>query len=550
MFNLEVVRLLTIPAQAIIVCFCFMNLVMVATYTANLAAVLTTSVSSSGYQTVSDLQGTTVGAHGPYQARLAANENLNTITITWNGPSTFVNVSSFITSGGISAYIFDYPILLYWKNFYDTACKLTFLPEIEPFDYGIMFNKAFPISIQQEFNIGILTAQSSAKLAQLESKYVTVNSLCAAPSSSTTGLTGLVFYQVSGLWIIMGCAVGVGILVSIYRIVQIHCFGAEVAEYGYSEDGAGVTRRPLSFSPGTFKMTHLADAANDMASRRVWRGDSNGYDPETVGLEQNGSGPPQSSTDMEIDQATCSQPPSQIAITATAVGATAAITSQKTLSGPPGTQERSSNMAGAFRSSFARMSNAARDLAGKVLVDPNAPVRPPVGDFSVKSGRRSSRFEALPSKPSETGNPSLSPFDEADSEQDTSLGPLQVGAIGSASQRRSNPLPKVASPLGQQSSKATDALNSVDSISIPLPPVLPAPAPASAASPSPSPSLRRNEEGTGVPSLHHSRSTGRVNDFYRPKTAAAEQPRLLVNKTLEQQMADRSFRGGSPRPQN
>jgi hypothetical protein len=84
---------------------------MVATYTANLAAVLTTSVATTGYQVVSDLQGTSVAAHGPYVSRLAINENLNTEDITWNGNSTFTLVSDQIKGGSLSAYIFDYPIL-------------------------------------------------------------------------------------------------------------------------------------------------------------------------------------------------------------------------------------------------------------------------------------------------------------------------------------------------------------------------------------------------------------------------------------------------------
>jgi hypothetical protein len=522
---------------------------MVATYTANLAAVLTTSVASTGYQAVSDLQGTSVAAHGPYVSRLATNEYLNAMNITWNGISTFTSVSEQIIGGSLSAYIFDYPILLYWKNFYDTSCHLTFLPEIEPFDYGIMFNKAFPIEIQDEFNIGILTAQSSAKLAQLENKYVTVSSLCAS-AHSNNALPGLRFYQVSGLWIILGCAVGIGILVSFYRIVKVHCFGGNILGGRFSDDGMDRSRT-LSSTAGSFKLTHLADASS-RPSRRMWRGESHQIDPETIGLDLQGSGPPQSSAEMDNATSSSQFPPGpSFAINVAAMTATAAVINQKTISGPPGNQGRTSLMYDALRTSFAKVSTAAKDLAGKVLVDPTAP-QPlrGTGDLSgSRSARRSSKFEAMGGKISEavslgemrvqTGNQSLSPFEPA-SEQEVPSSLLQATAATASRNRRmstSSPLspirgPIVISPqLGGQT-VTSNALNSADSLSMPLPPALQFAAP---------PQIRLPENvGTSLP---HSNSSGRINDFYRPRAEDGGQ-RLLVNKALDRQLND-NYRPGS-----
>lgn len=86
----------------------------VSTYTANLAAALTTAVQQSGYNDINDLRGTNVAAHGIYVSRLGKNEFLHASTINWAGMDTFIEVQNLLLSGAISAYIFDLPLLLYW----------------------------------------------------------------------------------------------------------------------------------------------------------------------------------------------------------------------------------------------------------------------------------------------------------------------------------------------------------------------------------------------------------------------------------------------------
>ena len=596
-FNLEVVSLLTIPAQAIIICFCFLNLVMVATYTANLAAKLTTSVQTVGFQAASDLQGTSVGAHGPYQQRLAVNHNLNTINTTWAGTSTFLDAFGQIHRKEISAYIFDYPILLYWKNFYDTDCQLTFLPEIEPFDYGIMFNRNFPRDIQGEFNVGILIAQGSAKLAQLEAKYVSVSSSCGATSMMGNENT-LTFFQVSGLWIILGCAVGLALLFSAYRIVKVHCFGGVIEAFDYDHyEHHSPFRRGLSFRKHfhseSFTQHEIspqgASGPIREGSKALWPGESQLIDPETTIVRVGSLAPSQG----EIQKAPSGLPPlypsPHVAINTSALGGSgsgnngasslsqesaARLSNQKTASGPPasgppapgpperglqerGSMSRSSKLYGTLAASFARVGAAAKDLAGKVLVDPNdsPSVRGQAsmqGDFSTRSLRTSARYSP---GSCEVGMGEMSvlsgghqveesPFDRVPSRvrREHATSPSQ-GATATATATANSPSVVAASsyrrssvhcitPLSTSLSGKPPAGPSVDkstnSISLSLPPS--------------SPTFRQMEART----LPHTDSSERLG-FYRPKTDKVNggDTRLLVNKALVERLNTPSKGSGS-----
>ncbi len=51
------------------------------------------------------------------------NEGLRANALNWNGSSTFMQVMDEINNGNLDAYIFDKPILSYWKSVFDTSCE-------------------------------------------------------------------------------------------------------------------------------------------------------------------------------------------------------------------------------------------------------------------------------------------------------------------------------------------------------------------------------------------------------------------------------------------
>ncbi|KAL6762341.1 hypothetical protein V8C86DRAFT_2520375 [Haematococcus lacustris] len=159
-FNLEVLSVVSLPSQLLIVCFAFSNLILISSYTANLAAVLTAAASQTGIQSIEDLPGLPVSAHGIYVDRLANNEKLLTTPLNWAGQATFEQVSKMLQSGSLSAYIFDKPILQYWLT-QDKSCSLGLTPDegVMPFDYGMAFHRHFPADMLFDFNLGVLNAQ-------------------------------------------------------------------------------------------------------------------------------------------------------------------------------------------------------------------------------------------------------------------------------------------------------------------------------------------------------------------------------------------------------
>eukprot|EP00195_Chlamydomonas_chlamydogama_P015988 CAMPEP_0202911334 /NCGR_PEP_ID=MMETSP1392-20130828/54688_1 /ASSEMBLY_ACC=CAM_ASM_000868 /TAXON_ID=225041 /ORGANISM="Chlamydomonas chlamydogama, Strain SAG 11-48b" /LENGTH=379 /DNA_ID=CAMNT_0049601799 /DNA_START=48 /DNA_END=1184 /DNA_ORIENTATION=+ len=164
-FNLDVLAVLSLPAQIIIITFLFLNLVMVSTYTANLAAALTNQAAQSGINSVSDLRARNVAAHALYVERLRKNDFISASPLTWNGSQTFLEVSDKLNKGQLDAYIFDKPILEWWMGYYDKDCSLKFVGDyIEPFDYGISFHKDMPQRMVDDFNKQVLVAQSSKVL--------------------------------------------------------------------------------------------------------------------------------------------------------------------------------------------------------------------------------------------------------------------------------------------------------------------------------------------------------------------------------------------------
>ncbi|KAG1677364.1 hypothetical protein FOA52_010743 [Chlamydomonas sp. UWO 241] len=260
-FNLEVVKLLAWPAQLIIVCFCFLILVSVSSYTANLAAALTVTFRTSGFTSVDDLRGLSTRAHGIYVPRIVENQLIRPEPADWHGKDTFLEQRTLLMSGESAAYFFDKPILQYWVRQIDgDECSLEFLGDyVLPFDYGLPVNVALPESVVSSINVGILSnvsasvsagnvalpegvesssdvgllnAQAEGVLARYAVRYQARPTICVAKSTTTGADSSLRFQQVSGLWVILACAVGVGVIGSVWGIYKAHYRRSTDAEEG------------------------------------------------------------------------------------------------------------------------------------------------------------------------------------------------------------------------------------------------------------------------------------------------------------------------------
>ncbi|KAL6754092.1 hypothetical protein V8C86DRAFT_3166329 [Haematococcus lacustris] len=211
-FNLQVLEVLSYQSQLLIVVFAFSNLILIASYTANLAAVLTSSATRTGLNTLADLRGLPVLAHGPYMDDLAKN----------------YQVKAKLQAGTISAYIEDRPVMQWYLKNQNADCSLSMTQDtnVGPFDYAMAFHRLSPPSLLDEFNVGVVAAQAANYLNILESRYLGVlgGGSCGAAGGYSASLQ---FSQVAGLWIIMGSVAGFGLLGAAYGVWYHHVHRGE-----------------------------------------------------------------------------------------------------------------------------------------------------------------------------------------------------------------------------------------------------------------------------------------------------------------------------------
>ena len=186
------------PTQIIMTCYNFMIMVLICSYTANLAAELSAAqlISNATYTSVSDLQGTRVLTSALYAPRLAALSRLDAeVTDRWNGSVSFLNIVEKLQTKTISAFIYDKQLLIYYMDlYYDTLqCTLKFLGDtgsvIHPFDYGFAFHPNFPEALFHEFNINLIQAQAVDELLLLQDLYLPDISSSPAGTCNNTGST-------------------------------------------------------------------------------------------------------------------------------------------------------------------------------------------------------------------------------------------------------------------------------------------------------------------------------------------------------------------------
>jgi hypothetical protein len=122
----------------------------------------------------------------------------------------------------ISGYVIDLPMLQYYKNEFDTDCKTRIISDlVNTFDYGVAFNKNLSDSIILDFNLHLITTMGTSITTRLNDQYLT-SQMGACIVSTSVGSGNLGFWEVSGLWIILGCSIGQGVLFACWGVWKHH----------------------------------------------------------------------------------------------------------------------------------------------------------------------------------------------------------------------------------------------------------------------------------------------------------------------------------------
>ena len=137
-------------------------LILLCSYTANLASIITTSaitpISLTNVTSLDSLKGTQVLTYSTYVKQLEFVNGIKATGLDWDEESSWQYVTEQLKSGNILAYIDDMIILQ--ASLGKDACAMDFVGGlINPFSYGYAFSPRFDFSLFQDFNAGIMEVQ-------------------------------------------------------------------------------------------------------------------------------------------------------------------------------------------------------------------------------------------------------------------------------------------------------------------------------------------------------------------------------------------------------
>lgn len=231
-----------IPARLVVVTFAFIALILSSSYTANLAAFLTTH-SYGGLRNVYDLRGRAVSTVEVYRSVLEDRYRLQPSIADISDLDKLRAEAVKIMQGELSAVLIDTVVAQYIvAEASGQGCPWALLPEtILPFPYGIGFSPTrVNRQVIQEFNKAILFIQEQGMVEGYEEKYLLTDSPCLADMSSSD-TTSIGFMQVYGLWVMLAAAIGVaGMYVIGYRAWQRRQPDGWAGDHDELEEGKNV----------------------------------------------------------------------------------------------------------------------------------------------------------------------------------------------------------------------------------------------------------------------------------------------------------------------
>jgi ABC-type amino acid transport substrate-binding protein len=208
------------PARLVVITFAFFALILSSSYTANLAAFLTTQ-SYGDISNIYDLRGRAVSSVEVYGSVLEDRYRLQPRYADVSSLEKLTMEAEKILQGELSAVVIDTVVAQYLvADSSGQGCPWALLSEtILPFPYGIGFSPTrVSQQVIQEFNAAILYIQEQGMVEGYEENYLLTESPCLndATSSDTTSIG---FMQVYGLWVMLAAAIGLAVIyVIVYRI--------------------------------------------------------------------------------------------------------------------------------------------------------------------------------------------------------------------------------------------------------------------------------------------------------------------------------------------
>eukprot|EP00887_Chlorella_sp_A99_P003118 scaffold9.g3118.t1 len=204
-------------------CFGFVFLILVNSYTANLAALLTVTRINTEVKSIADLQGRAVGTNPIYIDRR----------------SDLRRAADLVTSGSLAAALTDDLAVEYVVANDAPGCHLKMLPQtVLTFDYSAAFPRGVNSTLVDAVSEAILSlqrqalrdgarasrreAQEDGTLALLKASFIQSSrqgGRCPGSGevASSSEEAQITFQDVWGLWVILGAGICVGLLITAYK---------------------------------------------------------------------------------------------------------------------------------------------------------------------------------------------------------------------------------------------------------------------------------------------------------------------------------------------
>lgn len=252
-------------ARIVVMGYGFLVLIIINTYVANLAAFLTVTQVDISISDVEDLLGEEVVSVEPYKAQLKR-LGINPIIVKQDD-SFLRDFVEGVRSARWKAAIIDEP----WVSNVasnGSNCDLKILPKtIVPFDYAF----AFPTDARQEFiqqlSTEVLAMQEEGISSQLAERFIQFPNSGCPEDNEISETRSVKFYQVLGLWIILGVCICLAFMLLIgnrYRNVPAALVKARNVEKDKWREG-------LSLGPRNKVTTEYHSKASAQLKHRIFQ---------------------------------------------------------------------------------------------------------------------------------------------------------------------------------------------------------------------------------------------------------------------------------------
>jgi len=197
-----------------VICFAFCSLILSASYTANLAAVLTTQ-RTTAIRSVYDLTGLAVSSIDTYIPYLKSQYGIIASDSNVGNVEGVVKEADLVAKGSLAAFMYDNVVSEYVAASFP-GCAVSVLPDkVLPFDYGVAFKKGTDPELVSNISTAILTIQEQGIISQYADRFLLKNSPCSGANADTNS-NQISFESVYGLWVIMGAGLVVGMIIMLF----------------------------------------------------------------------------------------------------------------------------------------------------------------------------------------------------------------------------------------------------------------------------------------------------------------------------------------------